>query len=99
MTTKGWIGWLGLLWLVSVGVGAQEKGVVAVLTEVRGRQVRMQVVGEEGLKAGDRLTVVSAVTGQSVAHLRLLRVRPPNCGRCHHPRRRHRAGRRQSCAG
>jgi hypothetical protein len=78
MTAKGWIGWLGLLWLVSVGVGAQEKGVVAVLTEVRGRQVRMQVVGEEGLKAGDRLTVVSAVTGQSVAHLRLLRVRPPN---------------------
>jgi hypothetical protein len=95
MTTKGWIGWLGLLWLVSVGVGAQEKGVVAVLTEVRGRQVRVQVVGEEGwrksngvdaqqnfirasLKAGDRLTVVSAVTGQSVAHSRLLRVRPPN---------------------
>jgi hypothetical protein len=91
MTAKGWIGWLGLLWLVSVGVGAQEKGVVAVLTEVRGRQVRVQVVGEEGLKAGDRLTVVSAVTGQSVA---LLRVRPPERGSRHHPRRRHRAGRR-----
>jgi len=51
---------------------------VAVLTEVRGQQVRMQVVGERVLAVGDRLTVVSAVTGQSVAHLRLLRVRPPS---------------------